>query len=481
MKNSSNIFAVRISGIAGEGVKTAGQIVAKAATRAGMHTYNYVEYPSLIRGGRNLITVNISSEPVLASKKTPDLDFDISKISGVHKNIIAVGTILKMLGGDLENVRDLLFDQYDEAKSGFDNAAQTNPILSSRSGLAKILINGNEAAAMGAIAAGLQFASIYPMSPVSGILHFLAEHQREFGYIYKQPEDEIAAVNMSIGASFAGARAMTATSGGGFCLMTEGVGLEGMTETPLVIINGMRGGPATGLPTWSEQGDLNLVLGAGQGDFPRIVLAPGDAKEIFEQTRLAFNLAEKYRTPVIVLIDKNLCDHDQSFDEMANGEWQVESYERKKPGTGEYFISNSYEHNDFGQTTEEISERNLHMQKRWQKLSECAKNDLPTPKIYGPEEATTTIVSWGSTKGAVLEALKELPEVNFLHLNWVSPFPTEAVQKFLGKAKRVINVEQNISGQMGSWITRNTGITIVENILKYDGRPFFPEEIIEKI
>lgn len=481
---------MRISGAAGEGIKTAGLILAKAATRSGYHAYNYVEYPSLIRGGRNLITVNISADPVLASKKDPDLDFDISTTNGVHKNMVAVGAILKMLGGNLDLVKDLLFDQYDEAKAGYDGATQTQEILIPRENLTKkIILNGNEAAALGAISGGLQFASIYPMSPISGILHFLAEHQTEFGYIYKQPEDEISAINMAIGASFAGARVMTATSGGGFCLMTEGISLAGMTETPVVIINGMRAGPSTGLPTWSEQGDLNLALGAGQGDFPRIVLAPGDGREVFEQTRLAFNLAEKYRTPVIILMDKNLCDHDQSFNEITNesssrqatDQLPITNDTRKKPGMGEFFISNSYEHDDSGFTTEEIDERNLQMQKRMKKLDDCAKTDLPNPTIYGSLEASTTIVSWGSNKGAILEALPDLPDTNFLHLNWINPFPAEFVKNVLTKAKRVINVEQNISAQMGGLIRKHTGIEIKENILKYDGRPFFPEDLWQKI
>jgi 2-oxoglutarate ferredoxin oxidoreductase subunit alpha len=483
-KSFSNIFSVRFTGAAGEGVKTAGNILAKAATRAGLHVYNYVEYPSLIRGGQNRVTVNISSDPIGATKKDSDLELEISKISGTRKNIVAVGQVLKMLGGDLETVRDLLFDQFDEAKTGYDSATEQQKLLTKKDGGAavhKFFLDGNEAVALGAISAGVQFAAIYPMSPISNIMHFLAAHQTEYGYIFKQAEDEIAAVNMIIGASFAGARAMTATSGGGYCLMTEGISLAGMTETPVVIINGMRGGPSTGLPTWSGQGDLDLVLGAGQGNFPRIVLAPGDVQEVFLQTKQAFYLAEKYQTPVTVLLDKNLCEHGQSLNELPNDQRPASNATRKKPGTGEFFIGNSYEHDDTGFTTEESEEIIKQNNKRWQKLVDCAQNDMPEPKVYGPPDALTTIVSWGSNKGVILEALKNLPDTNFLHLTWVNPFPKEFVKKFLGKAKRIINVEQNVSGQTGRWITSQTGIEIRENILKYDGRPFWVEEIVNAI
>ena len=233
----------------------------------------------------------------------------------------------------------------------------------------KMMLNGCEAVGLGAIAGGLQFAAIYPMSPISNILHVLAKYQEKYGYIYKQPEDEISAINMAIGAAYAGARSLTSTSGGGFCLMSEGYGLAGMTETPIVIVEGMRPGPATGLPTWSGQGDLQFVLHAHQGDFPRIVLAAGDIKESFYLTMKALNLAEKYQTPVVVLIDKNICDGDQSYPVFDISDYKLDRgkltrekndnfkrYEisddgisvRSIPGVGNYFIANSDEHDEEG-------------------------------------------------------------------------------------------------------------------------------------
>ena len=295
---------------------------------------------------------------------------------------------------------------------------------------------------------------------------------------------------------------MTATSGGGFSLMVEGFGLAAMIETPLVVVDGMRPGPATGLPTWSAQGDLRFVLHAHQGDFPKIVLAPGDAEEAFHLTMLAFNLADKYQTPVAILIDKNLCEHDQSmpvFDyqqyTLDRGKITLEKkdgFERYKlsddgisqrsvPGSGNFFIANSYEHTAVGHDSEEIEDIDTQMRKRMAKLTTCAKNEDISPKLFGPQTADVTIVSWGSNKGSILEALKQFPNVNFLQVTWINPFPENQVREILNRAKHVINLECNYTAALGGLIKERTGIEISDNMLKYDGRPFFPEEIIEKI
>ena len=348
-------------------------------------------------------------------------------------NTVATGATAALLSGNLELVKDLIADQfghkggeiidinYKAAELGFNYAKDhfgdkiKQVLIPIEKVVPNIIINGNEGVGLGAIAAGLQFASIYPMTPTSNILTVLAEHQEEYGFIYKQPEDEISAINMAIGAAYAGARAMTATSGGGFCLMSEGYGLAGMTETPIVIIEGMRGSPATGLPTWNEQGDLQFILHAHQGDFPRIVLAAGDAKEAFYFAMQAFNLAEKYQTPVVVIVDKDLCEDDQSFEyfdestyEVNRGKFttdKVEDYKRyglapdgistrSIPGTGNYFITNSDEHDEYGADDEGSRNRTLQYDKRMKKLQTCAAQDMQAPKFYGPEEADLTLVSW---------------------------------------------------------------------------------------
>jgi len=565
---AQEIFSLTVGGQAGQGIKAAGLILAKIATRIGKHVYTYSEYPSLIKGGHNLTQVSISRESVTAPRKTNEfwiaLDqntlnvhlnefidgaeilfdeerkYDLSKInpnanllpiplaklatdaggSPIMSNTVAVGAVVAMLGGDLGVFKDLLKDEFGRkgeeivrinhlaAENGYNYALEhfadkKKTVLTKEDVVEqKMLANSNDTVAMGAIAAGLQFAAIYPMSPVSNILHVLAANQERFGFIYKQPEDEIAAINMAIGASFAGARSMTATSGGGFSLMVEALGLSAIMETPLVVIDGMRPGPATGLPTWSGQGDLRFVLHAHQGDFPRIVLAAGDAEEAFYLTMQAFNLADKYQTPVILLVDKNTCEHDQSMPifnfsdyEINRGKFTTEKQEnferyalsddgistRSVPGSGNFFIGNSYEHTTVGHDSEEITDINNQMRKRMAKLTTCANNEDTTPKLYGPMEADATIVSWGSNKGSILQALKDFPNVNYLHITWMSPFPTEKVKEVLQKAKHIINMECNYSAALGGLIRENTGIEITDNFLKYDGRPFFPEEIAEKL
>ena len=565
---TSNILRVKIGGQAGQGVKTSGLLLAKLATRSGYHIYNYIEYPSLIRGGHNVMQVNISEQEITAPSTKTDflvalnqdtLDKHINEMtsgSGILydtddklstsnvrsdimvfqiplsklaqeaggkellSNTVALGAVAAIFGADLKILIDLLTEEYGSkgaevlksdttaAELGYKYITQNYPTylkdslkpLDNRQ--PKMVINGDEAVALAAISAGLQFAAIYPMSPISHIIDVLAIHQNKYGYIYKQPEDEIAAINMAIGASFAGARSMVATSGGGFNLMAEGYGLAGMTETPVVIIEGMRGAPATGLPTWSEQGDLRFMLHAHQGEFPRIVLAPGDLTETFYLTMEAFYIADKYQTPVVVLIDKNICDNDQSVPIFDVSSYQIDRgnfstkyadgykrYEptadgismRSVPGSGNFFIANSDEHDEIGFSSEEAENRNVQMKKRMSKLDTCAKNDMPLPQLYGPKEADITIVSWGSNKGSILRAMKQFDNVNYLHITWMSPFPEEEIKKILTNARYIIDIECNYTAQLAGLIREKTGIEIKDKFLKYNGRPFFVEEISQKI
>lgn len=557
-------FVFKIGGEAGFGIMSAGLTFSKVATRSGYSVFNYAEYPSLIRGGHNVMQITFNAAPVRApyqhtdflvalnqetinrhAKEIPrgggvlydsDKNLNLDKLpssteqfplplnqiarevggSVLMRNTVALGASVALLGGDLKILKQLINDEFSKkskalveqnhqtAEAGYQAALQkykksVRPVLAPLPKRPpKIVLTGNDAVAFGAIAAGLQFASVYPMTPTSNILTILAAHQEEFGYIYKQPEDEISAINMAIGASFAGARAMTATAGGGFCLMVEGYGLAGMTETPIVIIEGMRPGPATGLPTWSEQGDLQFVLRAHQSDFPRIVLAPGDISECFDFTRQAFNLAEKYQTPVVVMIDKHLCESFASLSPFDYKKFKInrgklilkkqDNFERYKitadgvsprsfPGLGNDVVANSDEHDTRGYSSETMENRNNQMNKRMRKLATCAKVDMPRPRLYGPAEAPLTIVSWGSNQGAILEALADLADVNFLQLTWMNPFPAAAVARILGSARQVLNIECNYSGQMRGWIREQTGIRIKNNFLKYDGRPVYPEEV----
>lgn len=564
----SPAYSIKIGGQAGQGIKTSGISLAKVASRSGYFAYNYVEYPSLIKGGHNVIQTTFSAQEVYSQIR--DVHFlvaldqntinlhkdelipgagvivedgskiDLSSLSNGQKifsvpfrqiasdlgageivsNTITLGALIYLLGGDLRHLHDLVQEEFththpefvktnqEAASAGYEYAKSHYPdgyaplLQPIDTETQKILVNGNESVGMAAIAAGMQFISMYPMSPVSNLLHFLSEHQKEYGYVVKQVEDEISAINMAIGASLAGARSMTSTSGGGFCLMTEGIGLSGMTETPLVIVLGMRAGPSTGLPTWSEQGDLAFALHSGHGEFPRFVLAAGDAKEAFYLAMVAFNLSEKYQTPTVLLIDKNICDHEQTFIPFDYSSYKVdrgqliasldENYQRYQltqtgvsprtlPGVGNYFVVNSDEHNTSGLDTELISDRNDQMHKRLSKSVTCRQNDMPKPILIGPESADITIVSWGSTKGPILQSLRNHPNVNYLHITWMDPFPDTEVLRILSNARYVLDIETNSTGQLANLIREKTGIDILDKFLKNDGRPFYPEEITERI
>lgn len=561
-------FTLKIGGEAGFGIMSAGLAMAKIATRSGYQIFSYAEYPSIIRGGHNVVQVTISPEPIYAqyqpthvlvafNQETINLHqdelvdgshviFDADKgmsvpelpvsVNALHvpfnalatthggstlmRNTVALGALIALVEGELSMLFALIEEEfggkserivranqqctqagYDLVKTQYAQSCQA--VLTPRPvDVVPMVLTANESVALGAIAAGMQFSAIYPMTPTSNILHTLAPFQDKYNYIYKQPEDEISAINMALGAAHAGARAMVATAGGGFNLMAEGYGLAGITELPIVIIVGMRGGPATGLPTWTEQADLRFVLHASQGDFPRFVLAAGDAQEAHEQTLLAFNLADKYQTPVVILVDKHICECQISlppFDTSAyvidRGKYTREKVEgfaryalsedgvslRSTPGSGNHFIANSDEHNEHGYSSESAQNRIDQMNKRMHKLQVCAAQDMQPPQLFGPTDAEVTLVSWGSNKGAILEAMRVLPHVNFLHLTWMNPFPTEAVTRMLKNAKYLICIENNFSGQLKGLIREHTGIMILDTLQKYDGRPFYPEEIITKV
>jgi len=354
------------------------------------------------------------------------------------------------------------------------------------------------------------------MTPASGILHWLAANGPKQGVVVKQAEDELAVINMAIGAAHAGARAMCATSGGGFSLMVEALGEAGMTETPVVVINVQRTGPSTGLPTKTEQGDLNLVLGAGQGDWPRAVLAPRNAPESFESVWRAFNLAEVYQTPVIVLSDLYLGEGNRTVERGAfdfnvpilRGFLQAQdgdpkAYRRYRytesgisprafPGMKGYqFVAGTDEHMESGVlisdvlagVPEWVEERRKMMEKRMRKL-EGLRRELRPPELWGPADADLTIVSWGSTQGAVREAIGRLSaaghRVNSLEFSDLFPFRVEETQELLEGAKRTLCVEGNYTGQFARLLRAETGYKVDELLAKYDGEPIEPREVVAR-
>ncbi|NIM44825.1 MAG: 2-oxoacid:acceptor oxidoreductase subunit alpha [Nitrososphaeria archaeon] len=444
-------------------------------------------------GGR----VMINSVALGASTALIDYDFEI--LSGVLRDIYGVK------GMDIAeyNVR--------AAKSGYEYVrsevkTRIEHRLKKVEGPRRMLLTGNEAISLGAIKAGCKFVSAYPMTPSSSILHFMAAQERNFNIIVKHTEDEIAAINMAIGASFAGVRAMTCTSGGGFSLMAEALGLASMTETPLVIVEAQRPGPSTGLATRTEQGDLKFILTASQGDFPRFAVAPGDVEECFHLTIEAFNLAERYQCPAIIISDKFLSESHKTveiFDvesvsvdrglRLSDEELrEIKDFKRYRftdtgisprsipSQEGGTFKATGNEHDETGYMSEDKEIRRKMMEKRARKLIVAAKK-IPEPKLLGPESADLTIIAWGSTKGPIREAMKLLKDdgvnANFLQIIYMSPFPSDAVSKVMDEANLTVLVENNFSGQLGAVIKEYTGKDVDHKILKYNGRQFFPGEI----
>lgn len=381
--------------------------------------------------------------------------------------------------------------------------AKINPLM---------VISGNAAICLGALQAGLKFYAAYPMTPSSSILSYLAKQEKKMNLVVKHTEDEISAINMAIGAGFAGARAMTATSGGGFSLMVEALGMAGISEVPVVIVMGQRPGPSTGLPTWGSQGDLRFVLHASQGEFPRIVLAPGDVTECFEAAFTAFNLAEIYQLPVIILVDKYNQESWQSAAPFASDNLRIDrgkllsqreldelvaregSYLRHKytgdgvsprvlPGmAGGKHIASSYEHDEFGATTEDEGEATKQNDKRFQKLSTYLAKHARGPKLYGSSDAIVTVVGWGSTKlpalAAVKLAEKEGLKLNYLHFIYLDPLPVAAVRDALMATNKTLCVEGNKLGQFEGLLYEHTSHKMSAHLRKYGGRPFYPEEIV---
>ncbi|MEK7060749.1 MAG: 2-oxoacid:acceptor oxidoreductase subunit alpha [Patescibacteria group bacterium] len=567
----------KIAGEAGFGIMSAGVMFARAFTRAGYHIFAINDYPSLIRGGHNVVTLRIATSAFTSmtqeisllvglnaetiekhkeevqegtvvvydpkDKEWTDIDFHtkvelvplplreiVSTLGAdtIMRNTIALGASIALFGASFEIFSGVLRDQFirkgqevvDEnikiAKKGYDyivkNYSNLTALYLDKGTYTEKLavVNGSEALGLGAVKAGLKFAAIYPMTPINALISFLADHAKELELVYKQPEDEIAGINMAIGASLAGARSMVATSGGGFALMVEGLSLAGMIEVPIVIDLGMRVGPATGMPTYTEQGELLFAIYSGHGEFPRIVLAPADAKETFDLTILAFNLADKYQIPVFVLTDKYLNESQwcipvsqlQSTVLIDRGklimgdtgklEHEFKRYAletedgvsvRSVPGTKNgQFYANSYEHDGLGHMTENARLRKDMVEKRLKKSNAIEKDMLP-PLQFGDKDADITFVTWGSTRGVVLSAMDIMRDkgikVETIYLPWLFPFPKDSFQTLVANKKRVIDIEMNATGQLAQLIRLSIGIEIKEKLLKYDGRPFFPEEIVE--
>lgn len=438
----------------------------------------------------------------------------------IYSNIVAVGVVAGFLGVDLQLLNDYIRKYFSRKSDDIMNknieAAKAGHKLGcdlANSGKIditvkpdddvkdQILLSGAEAVALGAIASGCNFVSSYPMSPSTAVLVFLSRHAKEFGIIAEQAEDEIAAINMAIGAWYAGSRAMVTTSGGGFALMVEGLSLAAMLESPVVIHLGQRPGPATGLPTRTEQGDLELALYAGHGEFPRIILAPGTLEEAFFLTAKAFNLADKYQVPVFVLTDQYFLDSYYNTAGFGLSDIKAEKYivktekdyrryeftangisPRGIPGYGQGLVCvDSDEHDTEGHITEDLQLRIKMVDKRLKKGEALIKDAIP-PQLVGPGDYKALVICWGSTYQVIDEAVKNLnrDDVAFLHFKQVHPLPRETVG-FLKKAKKIIVVENNATGQFAKQIKLHTGMDSDEKVLKYNGLSFTVEELVEKL
>lgn len=451
---------------------------------------------------------------------------DVPDKNPIYQNIIDLGALIFLTGCSFDVTAELLKETFEKKgekvvqtnvnmlKLGFEYAKQNfKPLRKSLKGDSKkrIVITGNELFAIGAIASGCNFYSAYPMTPASTILNFMAARGYKYGVIVKQAEDEISVVNMAIGAGHTGARSMCGTAGGGFALMTEAVGAAAMTETPVVIIEVMRGGPSTGLPTKTEQGDLNQVFGASQGDFPRIIVAPTNLVDCYYTAAEAHNWAEIYQCPVLIISDLMLSEHhetvyldDLKFDFKIDRGALIDRWEgqgrykrflftengispRALPGTeNAIYVAATDEHDEEGVVISDVFTnpviRKKMMEKRMRKLDYLK---FPAPKCFGPQEADITLIGWGATEGVIREAVELLGRegirANQLQFKYLNPFPTEAVSKVLEKVKTSFIVENNFSGQFARFLRAETGYKSDGLILKYDGEPFEPLHIVREV
>jgi 2-oxoglutarate/2-oxoacid ferredoxin oxidoreductase subunit alpha len=579
-------LATAIGGEAGQGIATPGNILARILVRRGLHVNVYDAYQSIIRGGHIFLTLRTSDQPLLSHGDKLDVlialnqdtmnrhltlmgagsavlynadrirpgepavgvqlcPFSVKGLApGVKgdlvQNTVALGAVLRLMGVEFTALEEILSEQFRRkgeavvaenvsvARAGYAYADQhfrPFPVPLPDTGKPLAFVDGNTALAMGGAAAGVRFYCAYPMSPATGVLHWMASHGRQLGIMVRQVEDELGVINMAIGAAHAGVRAMCATSGGGFALMTEALGAAAMMEVPVVCIDVQRAGPATGVPTKTEQGDLWQVLGAGQGDYPRLVVAPTSIEECFHIVPELFNLVERFQCPGIIMSDLLLSEGRFSIDPAeldfnvpidrgeivgleatdgvgsngggTNGQAPGGEYRRYEitpsgispraiPGTvGYVHVVVTDEHDQDGvlisdEFTNPHKRQAMH-EKRMRKM-EGVLEHLAPPTRFGPEDAEVTLIGWGSTRGVIREAMEQLAAegiaANNLQVTWLVPLHAAAIAAIVARAKRTIIVENNYSGQFARYLRSETSIVADGHIRKYDGEPFMPHHIV---
>ena len=566
-------FAMAIGGEAGQGIATPGDVLARIFVRRGLHLSTYNSYQSIIRGGHIFLTMRVSDAPIHTHGDKLDLLFCLNqdtmdrhqRLMGpgsrvvfnsdtvkpadgndapdycpipvsqltrsrnrLIQNTVGIGATMALLGLDFQVLEDSLTLRFqrqgqaavDEnvsvARAGYDYAmdnfqAFPGAVPTGEKPLA--VWAGNEAIAMGGAAAGVKFYAAYPMSPSTGVLHWMAANARSLGIMVRQAEDEISVANMVIGAAHAGCRAMCATSGGGFALMTEAIGSAGIMEIPAVFVNVQRAGPSTGVPTKTEQGDLWQALGASQGDFERFIVGPFNALDAFNTVPELFNLVDKFQCPGIIISDLLISEGRFSVDadaidlhpEIDRGELILDSlgsdgYLRYKdtesgispraiPGVEDHVhVVATDEHDEDGTLlSDEFTnphKRRMMVEKRARKFR-AALDDIAPPRLEGPEDAQVTLIGWGSTYGVINEAIAQLTEqgvsVNHLPIKWMVPFHADVVTEILSKCKRTVIVENSYSGQFHRYLRSETGFTVDGHIRKYDGEPFVPHHVVNGV
>jgi 2-oxoglutarate/2-oxoacid ferredoxin oxidoreductase subunit alpha len=572
-------LSIGIGGAAGQGIATPGDILARIFVRRGLHLNAYNAYQSIIRGGHIFLTLRTSDQPVLSFGDKLDVliplnqdtmnrhlrlmragsavlynsdkikpgtaaeavqlcAFSVKELApnikgDLVQNTIALAAVLRLIGVEFRTLEEILTLQFKRkgeavvaenvgvARAGYDYAAaHFTPFPFSLPNTGKRLgfFEGNQALAMGGAAAGVRFYCAYPMSPASGVLHWMARHARQLGIMVRQVEDELGVINMAIGAAHAGCRAMCATSGGGFALMSEALGSAAMMEIPVVCINVQRAGPATGVPTKTEQGDLWQVMGAGQGDYPRIIVTPTNIVDCFKTVPQLFNLVDRFQCPGIIMTDLLLSEGRSSVDPVeldfnvpidrgeviglngaappVNGGYKRYRINesgispRALPGTPDYaHVVATDEHDEDGvlisdEFTDPHKRQAMH-EKRMRKMDAILPL-LEPPQLFGPADAAVTLVGWGSTEGVIREAVQKLAGeegivANHLQIKWLVPLHAEIITGLLAKSKKLIIVENNYSGQFARYLRSETSIVANGHVRKYDGEPFMPHHIVDGV
>jgi len=551
---------VKIGGAAGQGVQTVAEILSVILRRSGYYVFSLEDYQSRIRGGHTFTQIRFANQPVHAAKKSIDLlvcldslthelhhsevapqgfilghvspqessaslgrliaiDFEKEAVNlgdRIFANTVAIGALSRLLGLAPQRVEDYLAQVFSKkgqeviekniaafrrgAELVGENKLFGEETIDPPENPPRFLLDGNQALGLGALLAGCTFYSAYPMTPSTGIMNSLASKAKEYGILVEQAEDEIAAINMALGASYAGARAMTGTSGGGFCLMVEGLGLAAMTETPIVIVNGQRPGPSTGLPTRTSQADLHFVIHASHDEFPRFVFAPRDPQDAINLVIRAFSLAEQYQVPVIVLSDQYLADSKVAYQDVVvtepvkrplpvDGQEEYCRYAltpsgvspRAIPGGKALVVVDSDEHDECGHLTEDLTIR-VRMHEKRMKKWEAMKRETRLPFTMVGRDVN--LIGWGSTWGVLWETRKELArkgiEAGIIHFNELWPLP-QGLRDILRSLVSPIVVEHNYTGQLAELLEQETGVELGERITRYDGRPFLIEELCARV